>query len=99
MSDNCRLLEGPVMVRTILISALLLAAAAPALGEPSTGLRVVDKPGEPAAKIICKRELKTGTLATYQKICLTKAGWDRYRAQSRSEWSDLQGTRGSTSGK
>jgi hypothetical protein len=87
------------MARTILITALLLGAAGPALGEGSSGLRIAEKPSDPAEKIICKRELKTGTLATYEKICLTKAGWDRHRAQNRAEWGDLQGTRGSTSGK
>ncbi|MFL6843259.1 MAG: energy transducer TonB [Allosphingosinicella sp.] len=71
------------------------AAGAPA---PS-GLRIVDAPMPASEKRICKRTLKTGTLATYERQCLTEAQWHRQRESQRDAWGDLQGTKGSTSGK
>jgi periplasmic protein TonB len=64
-----------------------------------TGLRIVDAPAPASEKRICKRSLKTGTLATYERICLTQAEWTRNRNRNRDEWGELQGAKGSTSGK
>jgi TonB family protein len=68
-------------------------AAAPA------GLRIVDAATPASEKRICKRNLKTGTLATYERICATQAEWARHRNRNRDEWGELQGAKGSTSGK
>ena len=66
-------------------------AAAPA------GLRIVDAPTPASQKRVCKRHLKTGTLATYERICMTQAEWTRNRDRNRDEWGELQGAKGSTS--
>lgn len=47
---------------------------------------------------ICKRFLKTGTLASYERTCLTKAEWDRVTAESRDPWDEMQGRKGMTNG-
>ena len=71
-------------------------------GQPAaapTGLRIVNAPTPASGKRICKRTLKTGSLATYERICATEAEWARHRNRQRDEWGDLQGAKGSTSGK
>jgi hypothetical protein len=64
-----------------------------------TGLRIVDAPTRASEKRICKRTLKTGTLATYEKSCAPQAEWARHRNRNRDEWGELQGAKGSTSGR
>ncbi|HYG47801.1 MAG TPA: energy transducer TonB [Allosphingosinicella sp.] len=65
-------------------------AAAPA------GLRIVDAPAQPSGKRVCKRHLKTGTLATYERICMTEVEWARHRERNQAEWGELQGSKGSS---
>jgi protein TonB len=60
--------------------------------------RVVDAPPPASEKRICRRYLKTGTLARYERYCLTEKEWVRLRQQNQTEWGDLQGTKGSTHG-
>ena len=72
-------------------------AAVPAAAPPS-GLRIVDAPAPSSGKKICKRSLKTGTLATYERICLSQADWARVRERNREEWGELQGSKGSSRG-
>jgi len=67
-------------------------------GAAPSGLRIVDAPAPASAKKICKRNLKTGTLATYERICLSQADWARHREQTRDEWGELQGSKGSSRG-
>lgn len=64
--------------------------AAPA----ATAVASADDPN----KLICKRQLKIGTLANYERLCYTKAQWDTLRDQTRRDWGDDQVSRGSTSG-
>ena len=52
-----------------------------------------------AEKLVCKRKLKTGSLVAYEKTCLTQAQWQAYSDRTRAEWGELQGTKGSTSGR
>lgn len=66
------------------------AAPAPA----KTTMASADDPN----KLICKRQLKTGTLASYERLCYTKAQWETLRDQTRREWGDDQVSRGSQSG-
>jgi protein TonB len=49
-------------------------------------------------KKICRRRLKTGSLADYERMCATKSDWERLSQRTREEWGALQGTLGSTHG-
>jgi TonB family protein len=49
-------------------------------------------------KKVCRRRVKTGSLADYERLCATQADWDRMSDQTRREWGVLQGTSGSTHG-
>jgi len=49
-------------------------------------------------KLVCKKSLKTGTLAGYERTCLTPTEWAKQSAAQKAEWEDLQGKKGSTSG-
>lgn len=69
--------------------ALLLAATPMAASPPSP---------EPQ-KLICRRFAETGSLVKKKRICHTKAEWARLSANTRQEWGELQGTKGSTNGK
>lgn len=82
------------------VNWVLPSQAASYSGSPATattsGLRIVDAPAPASDKKICKRSLKTGTLATYERICLSKADWARHREQNQAEWGELQGSKGSS---
>lgn len=84
------------------VNWVLPSQAASYSGSPAaapTGLRIVDKAEPDSGKKICKRSLKTGTLATYERICLSKADWARHAQRQRDEWGELQGSKGSTNGR
>lgn len=49
-------------------------------------------------KIICKRRLKTGSNAEYERTCLTRREWDRAQAETQDTWGDMQGKKGMTNG-
>jgi TonB family protein len=49
-------------------------------------------------KKICRRRIKTGSLADYERLCATQADWDRMAERTRQEWGAVQGTLGSTRG-
>jgi protein TonB len=49
-------------------------------------------------KKVCRRRIKTGSLADYERLCATKADWDRMSQRTREEWGALQGSAGSTRG-
>ncbi|HYI41788.1 MAG TPA: energy transducer TonB [Allosphingosinicella sp.] len=49
-------------------------------------------------KKICRRKVKTGSLADYERHCATAAEWARMTDQTQREWGALQGTLGSTRG-
>jgi TonB family protein len=50
------------------------------------------------AKKICRRRIKTGSLADYERLCATQADWDRMAQRTKEEWGAVQGTLGSTRG-
>jgi TonB family protein len=84
------------------VNWVLPSQAATYAGKPAAapaGLRIVDAPAPASGKRVCKRHLKTGSLATYERICMTEAEWTQHRNRNRDEWGELQGTKGSTSGK
>lgn len=83
------------------VNWVLPSQAASYAGRPAnapSGLRIVDAPAPPSEKKVCKRSLKTGTLATYERICLSQADWARHRARNQDEWGELQGSKGSSRG-
>jgi TonB family protein len=52
----------------------------------------------PPEKMICRRRVKTGSLAGYERACATKSDWERMAVRNREEWGELQGVKGSTHG-
>jgi hypothetical protein len=63
--------------------ALLLAAAS-AQAEPRGAVSPEAAAGNPD-KMICKRFLRTGSLADYYRTCKTKAEWERERENLRQD--------------
>ena len=51
---------------------------------------------DPLEKKICKRSLKIGTLAGFERTCMTVREWDRQRAESIESVSAMQGRKGFT---
>ena len=49
-------------------------------------------------KVVCKKTLRTGTLASYERFCLTPTEWAKQSDEAKAEWGDMQGTKGSTKG-
>jgi protein TonB len=49
-------------------------------------------------KQICKRTIKTGTLAGFERTCMTEAEWARAVRETQDFWGELQGKKGSSSG-
>ncbi len=49
-------------------------------------------------KKICRRKLKTGSLADFERTCATKADWEAMAQRTREEWGELQGSKGNTRG-
>jgi TonB family protein len=45
-------------------------------------------------KMICRRKLRTGSLAEFERVCMTESDWDRHTDNQRAFWQDLQGIRG-----
>jgi len=41
-------------------------------------------------KMICKRELKTGTLADYERTCMTRSEWKRMSDQMKEPWEEIK---------
>ena len=46
---------------------------------------------EPGQKRICKRTPRTGSLAGFDRVCMTAREWDRQRAESRDSVAGMQG--------
>lgn len=49
-------------------------------------------------KMICKRTLRMGTLADYERTCMTKTEWRRYTDEMKQPYDDMQGKKGMTTG-
>ena len=49
-------------------------------------------------KKICKRELKTGSMASYERTCMSKREWLLMSDQMKESWEELQGRKGMTNG-
>jgi TonB family protein len=61
---------------------------------PPTALAAASAP----EKVVCKKTLRTGTLASYERFCLTPTEWAKQSDEAKAEWGDMQGTKGSTKG-
>jgi hypothetical protein len=70
---------APISVRSLLASALILAAT-PAMADQSrTGLDAPEKASDSHDKLICKRFTETGSLVKSYRSCKTKGEWERER--------------------
>ena len=45
---------------------------------------------------ICKRSVRIGTLAGFERTCMTQREWDKQTAETQDYWNELQGRRAST---
>lgn len=53
---------------------------------------------DPMDKQICKKTLRTGSLASYERTCRTRREWSTETDEMKKEWQDLQGHKGMTTG-
>ena len=81
---------------TLLLMSLAILGVSPS--SASETLSPSQGQAKPADKMICKRQLKTGTLALYERSCHTRAEWEKIGDRWRETWSEMQGTKGSTHG-
>lgn len=49
-------------------------------------------------KVVCKKMQKTGSIAGYERTCMTPTEWAKQSDAMKAEWQDIQGKKGSTSG-
>jgi TonB family protein len=70
------------------------AAPGPAPAASAATMAAAAKP----EKKICRRRVKTGSLADYERLCATAADWDRMAERTRAEWGAVQGVLGNTRG-
>ena len=61
---------------------------------PPTPVKLADAP----EKIICKKSIRTGSLAGVERTCMTQREWDKQSDDTKQVWDELQGRKGSTKG-
>ena len=49
-------------------------------------------------KVICKKSVRTGTLAGFERTCMTQREWNRQSDETKQTWDEIQGRKGSTKG-
>ena len=49
-------------------------------------------------KVVCKRTTRGGTLAGFERTCMTPTEWAKQSDYERQMWDEVQGRKGSTSG-
>ena len=67
----------------------------------STTVLATPAPVAPASKpepVICKKSLRAGSLASFDRTCMTPSEWAKQTDQMKQPYEDLQGKKGSTSG-
>ena len=47
---------------------------------------------------VCKKTLRTGTLSSYERTCMTPTEWAKQSDQMKEPYADMQGKKGDTSG-
>lgn len=70
-----------------------LPASATVLAPP----KVISSADAPE-KMICKKSIRTGTLAGVERTCMTQREWNRQSDESKQVWDEMQGRKGSTKG-
>ena len=61
-------------------------------------------PGPPGVKVagremdqvVCKKQLRTGSLVASSRLCMTRREWALSAERNQNEWGELQGIKGST---
>jgi hypothetical protein len=48
--------------------------------------------------MICKKTVRTGTIAGFERTCMSQREWARQTDEERELWEEVQGKKGSTSG-
>jgi len=76
--------------RSCIAMALAALVAAPISAKDEDG----DKPD--SERVVCKREKPTGSRLPGERICKTKAEWDRDKAEARRQADELYDDRAST---
>ena len=67
--------------------------------ESLTGKVVKAGQTDPLDKKICKKAIKTGTLAGVERSCMTVREWQTASQEMKKEWEEMQGAKGMTAGK
>jgi protein TonB len=49
-------------------------------------------------KVVCKKSIRTGTLAGVERTCMTQREWTRQSDETKQTWDEVQGRKGSTKG-
>ena len=49
-------------------------------------------------KVVCKKSVRTGTLAGFERACMTQREWNRTSDEEKQPWEEMQGKKGFTSG-
>jgi len=49
-------------------------------------------------RVVCKKTQKTGSIAGYERTCMTPTEWAKQSDAMKADWQDIQGKKGSTSG-
>lgn len=49
-------------------------------------------------KMVCKKSVKTGSLAATERTCMTLRDWNKMSEDAKEMWQDIQGKKGSTHG-
>jgi len=49
-------------------------------------------------KMICKKSIRTGTIASEERTCMTQREWARQSDDERDMWQEIQGAKGSSHG-
>ena len=49
-------------------------------------------------KVVCKKTQKTGSLAGFERTCMTPSQWAKQSDDAKDMWGDIQGKKGSTHG-
>jgi len=48
--------------------------------------------------VICKKTVRIGTLAGFERTCMTQREWNKQSDEMKEPWAESQGKKGSTSG-
>ena|SRR6478672_2698711 len=49
-------------------------------------------------KVVCKKTLRTGTLSSFERTCMTPTEWAKQSQEAKADWEDIQGKKGATHG-